>query len=170
MVRIDHVLNSWKTVRHDSAQAVEDFPAAELDYKPTSELASFREIARHILEAGNVLSGALVDGVDNLSAAGWRDKLKHHLSNLPEQADAATLAAELRRSLDARVAELAAKPAEFWSQTITRFDGETVTRLEMLQTCKEHELTHRSQLFMYLRLKGLVPVTTRRRLAKQAGR
>jgi uncharacterized damage-inducible protein DinB len=45
-----------------------------------------------------------------------------------------------------------------------------VTRLEMVQTIKEHELTHRSQLFMYLRLKGIVPATTRRRLAKQAGK
>jgi uncharacterized damage-inducible protein DinB len=36
----------------------------------------------------------------------------------------------------------------------------------MLQFIKEHELTHRAQLFMYLRLKGIVPPTTRRRLAK----
>ena len=38
----------------------------------------------------------------------------------------------------------------------------------MVQTMKEHELTHRAQLFMYLRLKGIVPSTTRRR-AGQAG-
>jgi len=43
-----------------------------------------------------------------------------------------------------------------------------VTRLEMLQWVKEHELTHRQQLFTYLRVKGIVPVTTRRRLARQA--
>jgi hypothetical protein len=29
---------------------------------------------------------------------------------------------------------------------IARFDGQQVTRLEMVQTIKEHELTHRSQL------------------------
>jgi uncharacterized damage-inducible protein DinB len=48
---------------------------------------------------------------------------------------------------------------------VTRFDGQRVTRLEMIQTIKEHELTHRAQLFLYLRLKGIVPATTRRRLA-----
>jgi uncharacterized damage-inducible protein DinB len=53
---------------------------------------------------------------------------------------------------------------------IVRFDGQQVTRLEMVQTIKEHELTHRSQLFMYLRLKGIIPATTRRRMAKQAGK
>jgi uncharacterized damage-inducible protein DinB len=65
---------------------------------------------------------------------------------------------------------LAAQPAEFFAQIITRFDGQKVTRLEMLQAIKEHELTHRSLMFLCLRLKGIVPSTTRRRLAKQAGR
>lgn len=50
---------------------------------------------------------------------------------------------------------------------ITSFDGLRVTRLETVQMAKEHELTHRAQLFLYLRMKGIVPATTRRRLAKQ---
>ena len=68
--------------------------------------------------------------------------------------------------MEKRAAELAAKPAEFYAGEITRFDGQRVTRLEMLQMLKEHELTHRSQLFLYLRLQGMVPPTTRRRMAK----
>jgi uncharacterized damage-inducible protein DinB len=76
----------------------------------------------------------------------------------------------LRDSLDERTARLAAQPAEFFAHIITRMDGQKVTRLEMVQTIKEHELTHRQQLFMYQRLKGMVPATTRRRLAKQAGK
>ena len=63
-------------------------------------------------------------------------------------------------------ARLAGKPADFYAAEIIRFDGQRVTRMEMLQMIKEHELTHRQQLFTYLRLKGLVPPTTRRRLAK----
>ena len=37
--------------------------------------------------------------------------------------------------------ELAAQPPEFYSGIITRVDGARVTRLEMLQFVKEHELT-----------------------------
>jgi uncharacterized damage-inducible protein DinB len=48
-----------------------------------------------------------------------------------------------------------------------RFDGQPVTRLEMLQFVKEHELTHRSQLFLYLRLRNVVPPTTRRKMAQK---
>ena len=53
----------------------------------------------------------------------------------------------------------------FMRGIITRVDGARVTRLEMLQFVKEHELTHRAQLFLYMRMKGIVPATTRRRLA-----
>jgi uncharacterized damage-inducible protein DinB len=86
---------------------------------------------------------------------------------LPEHLDSETLASELRKSIETRTTELAAKGEDFFSGMITRFDGQRVTRLEMLQFVKEHELTHRSQMFLYLRLKGVVPATTRRRKAAQ---
>lgn len=166
MVRLDSVLSSWKTVREDTALAVEDFSAQELDYKPTADQMSFGEIARHILDAGHALTGALLDGVDNLATPQFREMLAKYVAQLPKTDSAGALARELRAAMETRAAELAAKPAEFYAGEITRFDGQRVTRLEMLQFVKEHELTHRQQLFMYLRLKGIVPPTTRRRLAK----
>ena len=166
MVRLETGLDSWKTVREDTAQAVEDFPANELDFKPLADVANFREIARHILEAGHALSGMIVDGVDNLAVPEFRQMIGKYVAELPETPDAVSLGKELRAAVDQRAAQLAAQPAAFFAQEITRFDGQRVTRLEMLQGIKEHELTHRSQLFMYLRMKGVVPATTRRRIAK----
>jgi uncharacterized damage-inducible protein DinB len=170
MVRLDALLDSWKTIRQDTAQAVEEFPSAELDFKPAPELDSFRQIALHILNAGNGLAGMLADGEINLSGPEFREKIRKYFSSLPADADAATLAAELRRAIEHPLAELAAHDAGWYAQIVTRVDGKQVTRMEMLQFVKEHELTHRAQLFMYLRLKGLVPVTTRRRLARQAAK
>jgi uncharacterized damage-inducible protein DinB len=164
MVRVETVLDSWKTIRQDTAQAVEDMPAGELDFKPVPEVDSFGQIARHILDASHALTGMLLAGVDNLLEG--RKTMKQYVRPLPEKLDAKTLAAELRSSVEERCAELARQPAEFFSGLITRFDGQKVTRLEMIQTIKEHELTHRAQMFVYLRLKGIVPVTTRRRQAK----
>ncbi len=161
------VLDSWKTVRQDTAQAVEDFPAAELDFKATPELMTFGELGRHILDAGHALTGLLLDGVDNLATPQFREMLGKYKLPLPDKLDGATLASELRKSMETRGEELAAKGDDFYSGVITRFDGQKVTRLEMLQFIKEHELTHRSQMFVYLRLKGIVPGTTRRRLAAQ---
>ena len=167
MVRTETVLDSWKSVRQDTAQAVEDFPAAELDFKATPDLMTFGELARHVLDAGHALSGMLIDGVDNLATPEFREMVGRYKPQLPERLDAATLASELRKSVETQTAALSAKGEDFFAGMITRFDGQRVTRLEMLQFVKEHELTHRSQMFMCLRLKGIVPATTRRRQAKQ---
>jgi uncharacterized damage-inducible protein DinB len=166
MIRLDSVLSSWKTIREDTAQAVEDFSAHDLNYKPTADVMSFGETARHILEASHAMTGLLLDGIDDLTTPQFREMRGKHVAQLPKTEGAGALARELRSQMDKRAAELAAKPAEFYAGEITRFDGQRVTRLEMLQMLKEHELTHRSQLFLYLRLQGMVPPTTRRRMAK----
>lgn len=160
----------WKTIRQDTAQAVEDMPAEAFDFRPAEGFMTFREIARHILNSGHAMTGILLDGVTNLAVPGFRDMLKKHSTALSTEATPPELAAALRQAVDQRIAELSGRDPAFFAEEITRFDGLRLTRLEMLQTIKEHELTHRSQLFMYLRLKGIVPPTTRRRelAAKQA--
>ena len=107
MVRLDALLNSWKTVREDTALAVEEFPPAELDFKPTPDLDSFRQITTHILNAGNGLSGVLLEGEETLMGTEFRDKIKKYFAILPPDADSATLAAELRQSIEGPLAELA---------------------------------------------------------------
>jgi uncharacterized damage-inducible protein DinB len=166
MIRLESVLDSWKTIREDTAQAVEDFSAQDLGYKPSADLMSFGDIAQHILQAGHGLTGMLLDGVDNLATPQLRELFAKYSAQIPPTEGAGALARELRNQLQTRLTALAAQPASFYAGEITRFDGQKVTRLEMLQGLKEHELTHRSQLFMYLRLKGIVPPTTRRRQAK----
>ena len=163
---METVINSWKTVREDSAQAVEDFSAHELDFRPSPDQMTFGEISRHILEAGHILSGALLDGVESMAVPQFREMREKYVAQLPKTDGAGALARELRSEIESRTVELSSKSSEFYAGEITRFDGQRVTRLEMLQFIKEHELTHRQQLFMYLRLKGIVPPTTRRRLAK----
>ena len=162
------MLDSWKTVRADTIHAVEDFPAAEFDYRPTPDVMTFGEIARHILDASDGLTGLLLAGERDFATPDFREKIRKHIGSAG--AGAQDLATALRESIDRRTMELAALPADFYSETITGRDGRLLTRLEMLQFVKEHELTHRAQLFLYLRMKGVVPATTRRRMAKQAAR
>jgi uncharacterized damage-inducible protein DinB len=169
MVRVEHVLESWKAIRADTTAAVEEFPAPEFDFRPAPDAMSFREMAQHILDAGDGLTGLLLSGDDDF-ATDFRIKLKAHMREIASDASPAELAAALRESVERRTTELGARQAEFFAHLITRMDGQKVTRLEMLQFVKEHELTHRAQLFLCLRLKGIVPPPTRRRQAKQAAR
>lgn len=168
MVRVEHVLDSWRKVRYDSAAAVEEFPAEDFAFRPTPDVDSFAQIAIHILNAGAGLTGMMLSGETDFTAPGFRDRLKAKFTTLTPESGAAEIAQAMRESIDERTAALAQQPAEWWAQTMTWFDGSQMTRQEMLVFFKEHELTHRSQLFLYQRLKGLVPVTTRRRRAMQA--
>lgn len=168
MVRVEHVLDTWKRIRRDTIAAVEEFPAAEFDFRPAPDVDSFGQIARHILNVGDGLTALLLEGEDNFASPERRARMKQYFRDLPPEAGAPELAAALRDSIEERTAALAAQPPEFFAQMITRVDGAPATRLEMLQFIKEHELTHRAQLFMAMRLKGIVPATTRRRLAAQA--
>ena len=85
MVRKETVLDSWKSVRQDTAQAVEDFPAAELDFKATPDLMSFGELGRHILDAGHALTGMLLDGIDDLTTPQFREMIGKYKPQLPER-------------------------------------------------------------------------------------
>ena len=165
MVRSQFVLDSWKTIRKDVVAAVREFPAEAFQEKPVEGVDSFATIAQHILNAGHAFPGILMTGTDNLQTPDFRERMKAHMYDLPATATPAELADALEKSIESRTAELARQPEEFFTQEITRFDGARLTRLEMLQFVKEHELTHRSQLFMLMRLKGIVPPTTKRRLA-----
>jgi uncharacterized damage-inducible protein DinB len=170
MVRVEHVLDTWKVIRQDTAAAVEEFPAGEFGFRPAADIMTFGEISHHILNAGHGLTGLLLTGEENFTGPDFRDRVSRHFTGIPATVSPAELASALREKLEARASELIGKSPEFYGQLVTRMDGIQVTRLEMVQAIKEHELTHRAQLFTYMRLKGMVPPTTRRRLAKQAGK
>jgi uncharacterized damage-inducible protein DinB len=165
MVRTEFFFENWKTVREDSALAVEAMPADKLDFKPQDDLMSFREVAVHILGVGYALAGVMLDGESDLSTPDFREKLKKYAR--PEPEGQAELAAALRSAVVEHCDSLAARPPEFFAEFVTKWDGVRLTRLETMQFVKEHELAHRMQLFMYLRMNGIVPPTTRRKMAKK---
>ena len=165
MIRLDAVLDSWKSIRRDTAQAWLDMPSEEAAFRPTPELMPYRDLAVHILNASHGITMMLLAGETDFSAPGFRERMRTHFLDA-SAFDSAVLAGQLETVLQADAEQVRARPdTAWWSEVMTRFDGTPVTRLEMLQYAKEHELTHRSQMFMYLRLKGVVPPTTRRRMA-----
>src|SRR5271169_767236 len=133
MVRLDSVITSWKSIREDTAQAVEDFSAQDLEYKPSADLMTFGAIARHVLEAGYGVTGMLLDGVADMTTPQVRETMGKYVAELPKTEGTGALAHELRSAMEKRIAQLSAQPADFFSGEITRFDKQRVTRLEILQ-------------------------------------
>ena len=81
MVRLENVLASWKTIRQDTAQAVEDLPPANWILSLRPIWIPFARSPIHILNAGNGLSGMLLDGEENLTGPEFREKMKKHFSD-----------------------------------------------------------------------------------------
>jgi uncharacterized damage-inducible protein DinB len=168
MVRLEAVLDSWISIRRDTAQAWLDMPAGEAEFRPTPELMKYRDLAVHNLNASHAIVMMLLAGETDFSTPAFRESMRSHFIDV-SALDPTQLALQLETTMFADAAQaLKTGDEAFWAGMITRFDGTPVTRLEMLQYAKEHELTHRSQMFMYLRLKGVVPPTTRRRMAAAA--
>jgi uncharacterized damage-inducible protein DinB len=165
MIRLQTVLDSWSAVRGDTAQAVSDFPAAAADEILVEDCMSFRGTAKHILDTGHEFTGALLAGTENFAIPNLGELLGSYRLALADDAAMQDLAEALQESMRDRVAAFQEQPGTFWTREIVKHDGKKATPLEMLQFLKEHELTHRSQMFLFLRLKGIVPPTTRRRLA-----
>jgi len=170
MVRVEHVLDSWKAVRQDTANAVDDFPAAEFDFRPAPDTMTFGEAARHILDASDGFTGLLLAGDDDFTTPDFREKMKSHMRKLASNGAVPELAAALRESVEQRTAALAAQPAAFWDHYITRFDGQRVTRLEMVADDQGARTDAPGRTCSVPEDEGIVPATTRRRLAKQAGK
>jgi uncharacterized damage-inducible protein DinB len=168
MVRAEHVIDSWRNARQDAVAAVQEFPADEFGVSPAEGLQTFGQIGRHILVATHALTGMLLAGDTDFTGPDFRARVASHVSHIPETLEPAELARRLGESADERAAQLRSQSPAFWDGMVKRVDGAMVTRLEMLLWVSEHELTHRQQLFTYLRMKGIVPATTRRRLARQA--
>lgn len=164
MVRPEYFCENWKAVREDSAIALEAMPEDKLDFKPQDDMMSFREIVEHIVGVGQALTGLMLDRETDLSTPDFRDKVARYKTPLPR--NAAGLAAALRSSVVEHTAAIGSQTEEFHAEMVKKWDQTRLTRLEMMQFVKEHELTHRMQLFMYLRMNGIVPPTTQRKMAK----
>src|SRR5258706_9006136 len=79
MVRVEQVIDSWKGIRQDTIIAVEEFPAGEFGFRPAPGVMTFGELARHILDTGDGLTGMLLAGEEKPFIAPHRAKLEPHL-------------------------------------------------------------------------------------------
>jgi uncharacterized damage-inducible protein DinB len=141
-------------------EAVTRFPAAQLDYKPQPELMTARQIILHIAETEHGWIHAAIDGgreeewivpADD-QADGWR--------TVVDTPDHAALRALLERWHEPTKRWLD-RPADELGRVIHRRfkDGLELSYTVhwILDHVQEHEIHHRAQLNLYLRLLGIEP-------------
>ncbi len=140
--------------------ALNAFPESQLDFKPAPEVLTARQAFLHIADVERGWIHSIVDGNPDEDwvvpaedpADGWR--------TLIEPPDRATLFGLLERWHEPTRRWLERPPAEFARVVRHRFpDGieRSYTLHWILDHVQEHEIHHRAQLNLYLRLLGTTP-------------
>jgi uncharacterized damage-inducible protein DinB len=159
MDRLAGFLNAWEKVRQNTAATAEDMPEEHYDAVPYEGMWSFRKQLGHVLNVEDVL----LDGLEK----GQFDPAKFAVDNYRDKSKAELVAA-LKGNFRTHIQLLGSRPASFWDEPRKSFDGSDKTAGELLQMLKEHEIGHCNQLYLYLRSKGILPPTTRKRAEAKA--
>jgi uncharacterized damage-inducible protein DinB len=159
MDALGRFLSGWEKVRQNTLACAQDLPEEHYETAPFEGMWSFRKQVGHILNVEDVL----IDGLEKrqfdpakFAADSYRDKTK------------AELVAALEGNLLVHKKLIASHPPSFWDEPRKSFDGSDKTAGELLQMLKEHEIAHCNQMYLYLRSKGVVPPTTRKRAEAKA--
>jgi uncharacterized damage-inducible protein DinB len=160
-------LEAWRDVRHGIIAELQNIPAKQLDFRPTPESRSVRELVQHILEVSMMMTGELTRPDTDFKREPWPKLLKKYAGD----AYRANTKPELLKLLRSQMREAEAKflragELSLW-QFMERFDGKQGTKLQWLHHGIAQEMYHRGQLTTYARVMGLEPALTKKIKGKQ---
>jgi len=114
-------------------------PDDKYDWKPHETSMTLGALLNHIFQAESGLIDAIITGV-----------FPHDFTNFDKTDQ---LIAAFRKSHEEAVAKVLAIPDEAWDEQVAPFGPEkSFPRLALLTLSLEHEIHHRGQLYVYLRM------------------
>ena len=159
---LDEALEAWEDVRKGVIEEAGTVPDDRWDFRPGPQSRSVSELVHHILESGLMAVGELTRPDGDFTRQPYADHLREHAGGLSPSGSPARMRALLLETLETGVARLGAAGELHMLQFIRRFDGLNGTRLAWFNHHIAHEMYHRGQLALYVRLMGEVPALTRR--------
>lgn len=157
---VEEAIEAWEGVRRGVLEEAEVVSEEEYDWRPAGESRSVAELLRHILESGLVAVGELARGDGDFTRQSFGEHVAEYAGALPEDMDPEALRDHLRTTFAEGAATLRARGELQMLQMIHRFDGIPGTRLAWFNHHIAHEMYHRGQLTLYVRLMGYTPALT----------
>ena len=159
---LEETLEAWRDVRLGIIRELENIPDDRLDFRPTPETRSVRELIQHILEVSMMMTGELTRPDTNMKRLPWPDLLEQYAKAAYKAKTRQELVAILSSQMDeAERSFRKGGDLALW-QFMERFDGLSGTKMQWLHHGISQEMYHRGQLTTYARLMGLVPALTQR--------
>ena len=163
--------DSMRVVRKNTIAVAQDIPETQYDFRPTPDSRSVRETLLHVASL-TLFDFHIHEEQRRTSMEGF--DFPEFFAGLPTN--------EKRELSKDEILAVLREQGERWSDWVERLPearaAEFVTlggaapggksRFEMLIGTKEHEMHHRAQLMVMVRLLGIVPHLTRNRQTAQA--
>jgi uncharacterized damage-inducible protein DinB len=158
---LDELLEAWAYTRGGFVAELKNLPEGALDFKPTPASRNAREIARHVVESGLLMSGELSRPNGDFQRKPYPALMAEHTRGVARHRTKTALIAALTRTHAEGAKRIRAAGEIAMLQTIRQFNGEPATRLSWMHHGIAHEEYHRGQLALYARLVGRVPALTK---------
>jgi uncharacterized damage-inducible protein DinB len=158
---IDRLIDGWREVRAGFIEEASQVPADQFSFRATSDTRSVGELLHHVVESQKLLIGESCRPDTNLMRQSFADHIKEYASDVAAVKSKNGLLELMRSSMETSEACIRAG-GEKLKETMRRFDGKEMSKLDFLNLAVAHEMYHRGQLTVYLRLMGIEPALTRR--------
>ena len=162
---------AFRTVRDNTLQIVKEIPEDKLDFAPAEGTRTVCQLLTHIAFSDEFANAVHMAKLDSVLGLDFPAMVARAEAEEATPRDKATLVALLTERGKAFAGWLDTLTDEFLAEPVGMPPGAepaTKTRLEMIMGVKEHEMHHRGQLMLVLRLFGQVPPLTRHRQEQMA--
>ena len=141
---LDPFIRQWNRIHKQTAALMSVAPSDKFDWKTCDSAMTLGELMNHLYSAEAGIVGAAITG-----------KFSQEGRLGPETSTEAVVAA-FDESHKALVAQVSSLTAEQLAEDITPFGEKhgSMSRMAVLHVMHEHEIHHRGQLYVYLRMLG----------------
>ncbi|GAB3660061.1 DinB family protein [Echinicola sediminis] len=138
-------ISKWENMKAYTIEILEAMPEDKLDYKPTDDVRSFKELLLHIA-GGNVMmaNGFLKEGDPGV------DFENHNMSK-------AELKDAIATSFDFVAETFSSLSEDELAEEVEVFGGNKITRRQVEGLIDSHGIHHRGNLVVYLRMNDITP-------------
>ena len=158
---VEGLIETWKDTRSGLIDEVQQIPAEQFTFKASAETRSVAQLLQHVIESQKMLIGETCQPDTNLMRRPFPEQIKHYAPGVSDVTDKDGLIELLSASIEEGAQKLAATGDQL-NNMMTRFDGRQVPKIDFLNFAVSHEMYHRGQLTVYLRLLDIEPALTTR--------
>ena len=158
---VDPIIGGWREVRAGLIDEVSQIPADQFSFRAAEGMRSVAELLQHLVESQKFLVGEACRPDTNLLRKSFAENIKDYAPDVRTVNDKEAIIQMLQTAMDDCEQQLR-EHADEMKNTMKRFDGKEMTKLDFMSFAIAHEMYHRGQLTVYVRLLGIEPMLTQK--------